>query len=123
MVTVTAGFILGAVAGSCFAIVAITLAASGNFLIARHYGRRVIHFIFDVHSAREVRWTASRISPVMVFFIWLLPSINFDLVSYAGGLSKMPYRTFVALTIGDIAIERDPLVFGREFDRTPSRRA
>ena len=99
MVTVTAGFILGTVAGSCFAIVAITLAASGNFLIARHYGRRVVHFIFDAHSAREVRWTASRISPVMVFFIWLLPSINFDLVSYAGGLSKMPYRTFVALTI------------------------
>jgi uncharacterized membrane protein YdjX (TVP38/TMEM64 family) len=99
MLTVTAGFILGTVAGSCFAIVAITLAASGNFLIARHFGRRVVHFIFDAHSAREVRWTASRISPVMVFLIWLLPSINFDLVSYAGGLSKMPYRTFVALTV------------------------
>jgi uncharacterized membrane protein YdjX (TVP38/TMEM64 family) len=59
----------------------------------------VIHFIFDVHSAREVRWTATRISPLMVFLIWLLPSINFDLVSYAGGLSKMPYRTFVLLTM------------------------
>jgi uncharacterized membrane protein YdjX (TVP38/TMEM64 family) len=99
MVTVAAGFIFGLVFGSIFAIVAITLAASGNFLIARHYGGRVIRFIFDVHSVREIRWTASRISPAMVLFIWLLPSINFDLVSYAAGMSKMQYRTFIALTI------------------------
>jgi uncharacterized membrane protein YdjX (TVP38/TMEM64 family) len=99
MVTVAAGFVFGVLFGSIFAVVAITLAASGNFLIARHYGRRVIHFLFDAHSAREIRWTASRVSPAMVFFIWLLPSINFDLVSYAAGLSKMRYQTFVALTI------------------------
>jgi uncharacterized membrane protein YdjX (TVP38/TMEM64 family) len=99
MVTVAAGFIFGIVFGSIFAIVAITLAASGNFLIARHYGRRIVHFIFDVHSAREIRWTATRIRPTMVFFIWTLPSINFDLVSYAAGISNMRYRTFVGLTI------------------------
>lgn len=100
LVTVGAGFIFGVLFGSIFAIAAITIAASGNFLIARHYRQRVTHLLFDAHSAREIRWTASRVSPMMVFFIWLLPSINFDLVSYAAGLSKMRFQMFVGLTIG-----------------------
>jgi len=99
LVTVAAGFILGLVPGSLFAIAAIALAASGNFFIARRQGGSVIQLLFDLHSVREIRWTASRITKMMVFLTWLLPSINFDLISYAGGLSAMPYRTFVTLTI------------------------
>jgi uncharacterized membrane protein YdjX (TVP38/TMEM64 family) len=99
LLTVAAGFILGVGAGSIFAVSAITLAASGNFFIARRQGPRVIQLIFDLHSVREIRWTAERISPVMVFLTWLLPSINFDLISYAGGLSRMRYPVFLALTV------------------------
>ena len=35
----------------------------------------------------------------MVFLTWLLPSINFDLISYAAGMSRMRYRVFLALTV------------------------
>lgn len=100
LVTVAAGFILGVWPGSVFSIIAITLAASGNFFIARRQGQRVIHLIFDLHSLREIRWTAERVTPMMVFLTWLLPSINFDLISYAGGLSHMRYRVFLGLTVG-----------------------
>lgn len=99
LVTVMAGFVFGTLDGGIFSITAITLAASGNFQIARRYGQRVIHLIFDLHSRREIVWTAGRIGGRMVFLTWLLPSINFDLISYAGGLSAMPYGLFLALTI------------------------
>jgi uncharacterized membrane protein YdjX (TVP38/TMEM64 family) len=99
LVTVAAGFLLGTVAGGLFAVLLITLCASGNFWIARRWGRSVIHLIFDTHSRAEIRWTATRISPLMVFLTWFLPSINFDLISYAGGLSAMSYRAFLALTV------------------------
>ncbi|MGI8554010.1 MAG: TVP38/TMEM64 family protein [Dehalococcoidia bacterium] len=99
LVTVGTGFIFGTVSGSLFSVAAITLAASANFSIARHYGRRIIQLQFDLHSLQEIRWTAARITPLMVFFTWLLPSINFDLISYPGGLSAMRYRTFLLLTV------------------------
>lgn len=98
MVTVASGFIFGVALGGAFAIAAITVAASMNFWIARRDGRHVVELVFDLHTTREILWTATRISPAMVFFTWLLPSINFDLISYAAGLSKMRYRSFIALT-------------------------
>jgi uncharacterized membrane protein YdjX (TVP38/TMEM64 family) len=99
MLSVAAGFIFGVAFGSAFAVAAITVAASANFAIARRDGKRVIGLIFDPQSAREIDWTATRITPVMVFLTWLLPSINFDLISYASGMSHMRYRTFLALTV------------------------
>jgi uncharacterized membrane protein YdjX (TVP38/TMEM64 family) len=99
LVTVAAGFLLGAVPGSLFSVVVITACASGNFWIARRHGNHVIHLLFDLHSRAEIRWTATRITPLMVFLTWLLPSINFDLISYAGGLSAMRYRTFLGISI------------------------
>jgi uncharacterized membrane protein YdjX (TVP38/TMEM64 family) len=99
MITVASGFVFGVVDGSIFATVAITLAASANFVIARRHGRHVLQLIFDLHSVRELRWIAGRIDPLMVFLTWLLPSINFDLISYAAGLSAMRYPVFLALTI------------------------
>lgn len=118
LVTVAAGFIFGVVPGGLFAIVAITLAASGNFFIARRFGRRVIHRLFDLHSLREIRWTATRISRLMVFLTWLLPSINFDLISYASGLSRMPYPTFLTLTISGNILSSLLLAFLGEALRT-----
>ena len=111
LVTVASGFILGLWAGGIFAIIAITVAASGNFFIARRYGQRVVHRMFDLHSADEIRWTAERVTPMMVFLTWLLPSINFDLISYASGLSRLPYGQFLALTIGGNLLSSAVLVF------------
>jgi uncharacterized membrane protein YdjX (TVP38/TMEM64 family) len=111
LVTVAAGFMLGLLPGSLFSIAAITLAASGNFFIARRQGGNVIQLIFDLHSVREIRWTASRITKMMVFLTWLLPSINFDLISYGGGLSTMPYRTFLSLTIAGNLLSSALLAF------------
>lgn len=111
MVTVASGFIFGFALGGAFAIAAIAVAASINFWIARKDGRRVVEFVFDPHTTREILWTATRISPAMVFFTWLLPSINFDLISYAAGLSKMPYRAFVSLTITGTALSGALLAF------------
>jgi uncharacterized membrane protein YdjX (TVP38/TMEM64 family) len=99
LVTVAAGFLLGPLRGGLFAVIAITVCASGNFLIARRHGEPVIEWLFDSHSREEIHWTATRITRLMVFLTWLLPSINFDLISYAGGLSSMPYRTFLPITI------------------------
>ena len=99
LVTVMAGFLLGVLPGGLFAVLAITLAASANFFIARRAGEGVIRLHFDLHTRRELHWTATRVTRLMVFLTWLLPSINFDLIAYAGGLSPMPYRTFLALTL------------------------
>jgi uncharacterized membrane protein YdjX (TVP38/TMEM64 family) len=99
LVTVAAGFIFGVELGSAFSVVLVTLVASANFLVGRHLGPFVLQSVFDPHSAREIRWTITRITPTMVFMTWLLPSINFDLISYAAGHSPMAYRTFLPLTI------------------------
>lgn len=99
MIIVMSGFVFGTTLGGAFSIVCVTLAASANFSIARRSRRRIIEYIFDQHSVRELRWTASRITPVMVFLTWFLPSINFDLISYAAGMSRMRFRTFAFLTV------------------------
>jgi uncharacterized membrane protein YdjX (TVP38/TMEM64 family) len=111
LVTVAAGFLLGAVPGAIFSVIAITVCASVNFWIARRYGNHVIHLLFDSHSRAEIRWTATRITRMMVFLTWVLPSINFDLISYAAGLSAMSYPTFLALSISGNMISSLILAF------------
>lgn len=111
LVTVASGFVLGVLTGSLFAIGAIVAAASVNFFIARLEGERVIRRHFDLHSQREIRWTTTRVTRTMVFLTWLLPSINFDLISYAGGLSAMRYSTFLALTVGGNVLSSLALAF------------
>jgi uncharacterized membrane protein YdjX (TVP38/TMEM64 family) len=111
LVTVAAGFLLGTLTGSLFSVITLTACASGNFWISRRHENRVIHLLFDSHSRAEIRWTATRISRVMVFFTWVLPSINFDLISYAAGLSTMRYRTFLLISIAGNAISSLMLAF------------
>lgn len=121
MVSVAAGFIFGVAFGSVFAIAAIAVAASANFAIARRSGRQVIGLIFDPQSAREIDWTATRITPLMVFLTWLLPSINFDLISYAAGMSRMRYWVFLGLTVTGTVISSVALAFlGNSLHSSPS---
>ena len=47
----------------------------------------------------------------MVFLTWLLPSINFDLISYAAGRSKMKYHRFLALATTGTALSSVILAF------------
>jgi len=111
MIIVMSGFVFGVLVGSIFSIVCIALAASANFSIARRSQRRIIEHIFDLHSVRELRWTATRISPAMVFLTWFLPSINFDLISYAAGMSKMKYQNFVMITVIGTSLSSVALAF------------
>jgi len=111
MIIVMSGFVFGVVFGSIFAITCVSMAATANFSIARRSQRRIIEYIFDEHSVRELRWTASRISPAMVFFTWFLPSINFDLISYAAGMSRMKFRTFITLTVFGTLLSSIALAF------------
>jgi len=99
MIIVMSGFVFGVWVGGVFSIVCVIIAASANFSIARRSKRRIPEYLFDKHSVRELRWTARRITPAMVFLTWFLPSINFDLISYAAGMSRMKFRTFAFLTI------------------------
>ncbi len=111
MLSVAAGFIFGVALGSVFAVAAITVGASANFAIARRDGRRVVELVFDRQSASEIDWTATRITPAMIFLTWLLPSINFDLISYAAGMSHMRYRLFLALTVSGTVLSSVILSF------------
>ncbi|MDP2666074.1 MAG: TVP38/TMEM64 family protein [Candidatus Diapherotrites archaeon] len=96
LIIITIGAIYGPVAGFALALVGGVLAASTAFIVARTFGRDVVRrFLPQTHSfyqffEKNAAW--------FVFVLRLIPTVSFDLVSYAAGLTKLRYFPFVTAT-------------------------
>jgi uncharacterized membrane protein YdjX (TVP38/TMEM64 family) len=93
------GMAFGTVPGWLLSLFGQTLAAAVCFCIARALGRNVVQALigrFGLESADN--WFA-RWGVIGLFITRLVPGIGFDAVSYAAGLTKMTFRTFILVTL------------------------
>jgi uncharacterized membrane protein YdjX (TVP38/TMEM64 family) len=80
------------------------LGASGNFALARHLGRSRLQAWLGPDRYTRVDALASRAGWLAVFLTRLLPGFNFDLVSYAAGVTPMSLGAFLTATLGGMFV-------------------
>ena len=104
LLVVAAGLIFGFVPALGYTLIGGLLGAAGNFALVRRMGRpRLRAWLGPVRFAR-VDALASRSSWLVVFVTRLLPGFNFDLVSYAAGLTSMSVAAFLTATFGGMFV-------------------
>lgn len=110
VLSLMAGPLFGAVAGTLLVGVASTLGATASFLVARHLARpaaqaRFGHRLLSVESflARHGRWS--------LFALRLVPLVPFPVLNPLLGLSRMPLSHFVLPSLAGLTLGTVPYVW------------
>ena len=112
VVVLAGGFIFGPVVGTLLTIVGQSLGASFDFLLARKLGRAFVVDRFP-KSVSLVDTYSHTLGWQTIFLMRLLPTLSFDVLSYAAGLSSLSFRTyFFATTAGLIPLAIITTVLG-----------
>ncbi|VWX35366.1 TVP38/TMEM64 family protein [Exiguobacterium oxidotolerans] len=97
VLSITGGLAFGAMMGTVYTVIGATLGAVVAFLVAKKLGKGVIK-----NSAGKVDQIQQQLEKngfIYVLIFRLLPIFNFDLISYAAGLSKVRLLPFFLATL------------------------
>ena len=84
--------------GAAAVVTASWLGAMGNFVLARLLGRELFRRRFPSYAG-PVDDLAERIGLELVVILKFLPTVSFDVVSYAAGISRMRLAPFATATL------------------------
>lgn len=97
------GYILYGEKTVWYSAVAGWLSYSLNFAIARKWGRPGVIRMVGVHSMQKIDKFATAYGWGILFFLRVFAGGVHDFISYAMGLSAIPYRTYIGIsTLGAI---------------------
>lgn len=100
VLSLAGGLAFGAVWGTVYTVFSATLGAVISFYLAKHLGARWLKKTTDTPSRIE-KWQ-KQLKEKGFFYIFLLriiPILNFDLVSYVAGISRLKFRSYVFATM------------------------
>lgn len=84
-----------------FSIIGAFLGTLISFTLAKLLGSDFVHLFFGKEKTQEyVRKLNSKKAYTVVFFLYLIPGLPKDVVSYAAGVSDMKFKPFYALVSG-----------------------
>lgn len=92
------GLAFGAVAGGLLALVGAAIGATVAHQLAYHSEGKLLPKLWR-DKINGVKMRIDNHSFRNMLFIRLIPAISFDLLSYAAGLARLHWRTFMAATI------------------------
>ncbi|MCM3718303.1 TVP38/TMEM64 family protein [Fictibacillus phosphorivorans] len=100
VLSVAGGLAFGVFWGTVYTVFSSTLGAVISFYVAKHLGARWLKRTTDAPSKIE-KWQR-QLKEKGFFYIFLLriiPILNFDLVSYVAGVSRLRLRSYIFATI------------------------
>ena len=104
-----ASYMFGVARGYLFSIIGAVIGTAISFYLSKLLGSEAMHLFFGEEKVKEYqRRLNSGRGLLLAFFIYMIPGVPKDLVSYAAGISEMRFRPFLlAATIG-----RSPAMLG-----------
>ena len=121
---IAAGLAFGLFWGTIYTLVGAELGATIAFLLARRLGRPGLERWAGDSAVRAVDRFADRVGWRGVAIMRLIPLFNFDWVSYAAGLSRMPIVSFMTATLLGMVIPVIAIVaVGDSLNASPTRAA
>ncbi|GEM_PF-5114864 len=103
---VVGGTLFGQPLAFVLSVVATLLGCSVNFWLARCWGRRLVTRLVGTHQVAALdRWFQDLQTHHSIFYMFLVMHLSQDIVSYALGLTRIPYRDFaIALSLSALTI-------------------
>lgn len=96
---VVAGTVFGFWHGVAYSVIGDTVGGSLNFLIARRWGWRALRWFMNEESVTRTQAFSIRVGTWRkLAWARLFLTPMYDFVSYAVGLTEIPYPTFLAIT-------------------------
>lgn len=110
VLSLMAGPLFGAVAGTLLVGVASTIGATASFLAARHLARPAAQARFG-HRLRPVEAFLARHGRWSLFVLRLVPLVPFPVLNPLLGLTRMPLRDFVLPSLAGLTLGTVPYVW------------
>lgn len=95
---IAAGLIWGPVLGTLYSQVGLTVGSVMAFYAARIVGRRHLPRLIGSRATQQVDHLAELMGGRIVFVARLIPIVNFDVISYAAGLTAIRFWPFFVAT-------------------------
>lgn len=93
-----AGLAFGVWPGVLYIIIGATGAASTGYVMARLFGRSVLKMDSFSWSEKLFHQMEKR-GFLYIFVLRLIPIVSFDLLSYAGGIARVRFSSFILATV------------------------
>ena len=99
VLSITGGLAFGAWMGTVYTVIGATLGAVVAFLVAKKLGTGLIKQKDGAGKVEQIQRQLEKNGFIYVLIFRLLPIFNFDLISYAAGLSKVRLLPFFLATL------------------------
>jgi uncharacterized membrane protein YdjX (TVP38/TMEM64 family) len=93
------GYLFGTWLGLLYSLIGATLGFTFVFLLARRFGRPLIERFFDAKHISRFDFMINKNGPFALFLVFLLPVFPDDLICYLAGLTRIPIRQLVVISL------------------------
>jgi len=93
------GYVYGTILGTVLALIACVIGSSIAFLLVRKFGRPLLENLVDKYHIKQFSTAFKRRGLIVAFISYALPLFPSDAISLILGLTKIRFRTFLALLI------------------------
>lgn len=98
-VDIAGGLAFGVGPATVYTVIGSMIGATVNFYLARWLGRGFVERKLGRQAMSQIDALAERAGFKFIFAARLLPLFNFDWVSYAAGLTLLPFRTYAIASV------------------------
>lgn len=93
------GYLFGPYLGVLYSIIGATIGFALIFAVSRRYGRPLVERFFDKKHIEKFDFITKKNGGMALFLIFLLPAFPDDLICYLAGLTRIPIRTLILISI------------------------
>lgn len=94
-----AGFLFGPFFGTLYAMLGATLGFALVFILARRLGRPFVEYFVDKKTLRKFDYLVESRGILAFFLIFLFPFFPDDLICYVAGLTKLPIKSLLVVSV------------------------
>lgn len=96
---VAAAAVWGGILGFAYTLTAVALGSTLCFFVARTLGRRALRRLMTQAAVDKLDDYGQRLGVKVLIVARLIPVAGVDYVSYAAGLTRMPFRTYILISV------------------------
>lgn len=93
-----AGYLFGTFFGTIYGLIGLLIGTSFVFGLSRYFGRPFVEKFVDKKEIKYFDYFFKKKGLFALFIIRLVPAFPADIVSFGAGLTKIRYRTFMAIS-------------------------
>lgn len=107
VLAVGAGYVYGALWGTVYNVLGLTLGSTVAFWLSRRFGRAYVEGIVHEDALERFDAIEEDHARLALFFFFLVPGLPDDLICFVGGLTRIPLYQLVVISV----VGRTPSLF------------